>query len=954
MPTKIPRKTVNPEDRTPKEIALERIQNAVHTKATSLDLNGLDLTSIPKEIALLTDLKELDLGRNKLKSLPDEVFSLTNLEVLRVGGSHPENINEVIDRVEDGRQKNRLDSVIRIHEAEKIPALATQIGPKGNLLEGLPTNIVNLRHLRVLDICSNHLKRVPQEIFQLKGLVEIDLSYNEIQELPSRFRNLTNIEILDFRHNKVGRVPMGIFDLNKLRYLNFSENPIQVLPPEIEKCNNLIILNLGGCNLDRLPEAIGKLVKLRWLVLEGNHLASLPSNISRLSEMEVFEGNKNKISALPHGMRELKKLHIFNVLDNPLGIPPEIAERFDEPKSILNYYFSTIEQKRKAINEIKLLIVGQGSVGKTSIVQQILYGVFDPNQTKTEGISINQWTIDNAQQTVSSTVDGQLSIKLNIWDFGGQEIMHATHQFFLTKRSLYLLALDARLTQEENRVEYWLKIIQSYGGESPILIVGNKTDQHPLDIDRTGLQKKYPNIVGIIETSAATGAGIAVLKAEIIKQVATLPHVRDLLPETWFMVKSKLEELGRDKNFITQDEYFSMCSTNEVTDETSQHTLIGFLHDLGVVLHFQDDPRLEALGILNPQWVTNGVYKILNAKSLFKNKGVLTRPMLNNILKSQSYPSNKRMFIVDMMKKFELCYDLEKDTTFLVPDLLPKDEPRELDFGGIPAFQYDYPVLPSSIITRLIVRMNQNIYEEIVWRTGVLLKIGKNLALVKADIEDKKISIVIDGVEYTRRDALSAIRFQLDEIHYTIKGLDPQKRIPIPNAPDAEPLDYEYLLQLERDGDLETLPVKNGDRLVKVNIRQLLSGVESEALRQQSTANITNIYVAGDVRGSNVIVGNENTATIVNKSFNRIYRKIERSSRTEAEKKKLTTQVKEIEQEVAKGDQASESFLSRRLRNLKKMAPDIADVALSALTGPGMAISMIVKKVAKKIKDETK
>ena len=123
------------------------------------------------------------------------------------------------------------------------------------------------------------------------------------------------------------------------------------------------------------------------------------------------------------------------------------------------------------------------------------------------------------------------------------------------------------------------------------------------------MQKKYPNIAGILETSATTGAGIEALKAEIAEQVDTLPHVRDLLPETWFTVKSKLEKLGRDKNFITQDEYLGLCGANEVTDETSQHTLIGFLHDLGVVLHFQDDPRLEALGILNPQWVTNGVYK---------------------------------------------------------------------------------------------------------------------------------------------------------------------------------------------------------------------------------------------------------------------------------------------------------------------------------------------------------
>ena len=537
--------------------------------------------------------------------------------------------------------------------------------------------------------------------------------------------------------------------------------------------------------------------------------------------------------------------------------------------------------------------------------------------------------------------------------------MHATHQFFLTKRSLYLLVLDSRLTQEENRVEYWLKIIQSFGGESPVLIVGNKTDQHPLDIDRTGLQKKYPNIVGILETSAATGAGIEALKAEIAKQVDALPHVRDLLPETWFTVKSKLEGLGKDKNFITQDEYLNLCDTNDVKDETSQHTLIGFLHDLGVVLHFQDDPRLEALGILNPQWVTNGVYKILNWKPLFENKGVLTLAMLNDILKPPDYPSDKRLFIVDMMKKFELCYDIpygydvEPDKIFLIPDLLPKDQPEGIELKNVPAFEYQYPVLPSSVITRFIVRMNQHIENNVAWRTGVVLKIGNNQAIVIADIEDKKISIYIDGLEHTRRDALSAIRYQLDEIHSTIKGLNPQKRIPIPEAPNAEPLDYDYLLQLEREG-IDELPVKDGNRLVKVDVRKLLSGIESETTRKETASNITNVYVAGNVTESNIVVGNENTITITKNIFKPIYRAIEKSSRNENEKADLVADVNDIESEISKGEQADESFLARRLRNLKKSAPDIAEVALSALSGPGAAISTIVKKVAEKIKAEAK
>ena len=232
--------------------------------------------------------------------------------------------------------------------------------------------------------------------------------------------------------------------------------------------------------------------------------------------------------------------------------------------------------------------------------------------------------------------------------------------------------------------------------------------------------------------------------------------------------------------------------------------------------------------------------------------------MLDEILNLPEYPHGKRLFIVDMMKKFELCYDIEPDKTFLVPDLLPKDEPAELKFNGVPAFEYVYPVLPSSVITRFIVRMNQKIENHFVWRTGVVLKIGENTALVKADIEDRKITIAIDGVEHTRRDALSAIRYQLDEIHGSIKGLDAQKRVPIPNAPNAEPLEYDYLLMLEREGD-ETCRVKDGSRLVTVNVRQILSAIESESQRKERGGNITNIYIGGDVKDSSIVAGDHDT-----------------------------------------------------------------------------------------------
>jgi len=582
------------------------------------------------------------------------------------------------------------------------------------------------------------------------------------------------------------------------------------------------------------------------LDLSGLKISRLPDSVWDLNSLESLDIRDNNIKSMPIDIFNLGNLKYLNISNNPIPIPPEIRDKTTDASAILSAYFGKNQRtflkkdteqvyERRLLHEAKVLFVGQGSVGKTSLIHRIISDTYNQSQNKTEGISINQWQIGGNQK--SKILRGRVQfdkqiihisnlnspIRLNIWDFGGQEIMHATHQFFLTKRSLYLLVLDARLTQEENRVEYWLKIIQSFGGESPVLIVGNKTDQHPLDIDRTGLQKKYLNIVGILETSAATGAGIDALKAEIAKQVATLPHVRDLLPETWFTVKSKLEELGRDKNFITEDEYYSLCGANDVTDETSQHTLIGFLHDLGVVLHFQDDPRLEALGILNPQWVTNGVYKILNSHELFQNQGTLTLPILNKTLNPPEYPSNKRLFIVDMMKKFELCYDIEPDKSFLIPDLLPKDEPFTGEWDGALAFQYHYNVLPTSIISRFIVRMNAFIHKTI-WRSGVVLKSGGNTALVKADTEDRKIYIWVAGDENTRRDFLAMVRGEFDAIHRTIAKIEVTERVPLPTALEAAPIDLTFLQKLANEGR-ESLPVQIGNEIIDVNVRKLLDSI---------------------------------------------------------------------------------------------------------------------------------
>ena len=699
----------------------------------------------------------------------------------------------------------------------------------------------------ILDLSYLNLRELPEEIVQLSNLVSLDISNNEFNFFPKIIGQL-NLSQLFVHKNQLPHLPKEIKNLRNLTWLTVGENQLTYLPEELGDLVNLVVLGAGKNQISELPKEIGWLEKLDSLHLPNNNIVTLPKEIIGLVNLTSINLSNNQIGFLPEGFQNLKKLKGLWLDNNPLPISPEILKKGNEPRVILEYYFS---QRKEHLNECKVLVVGQGSVGKTSLVQRLVKGKVNQDLSKTQGIDITRWEIESLQY---KSDDYRSRTNLNVWDFGGQEIMHATHQFFLTKRSLYLLVLDSRLSQEENRVEYWLKIIQSFGGESPILIVGNKIDQHPFDIDRSGLQKKYPNISGVFEVSATTGQNMQDLRSEITEQIFKLPHVRDLLPKSWFVVKNQLEELGKEKNFIRHDEFLSLCTKNNINEESSQRILIGFMHDLGIVLHYQEDPRLEALGILKPQWVTNGVYKILNSHTLFQNKGKLTISMLNTILDLPEYPRDKRLFIVDMMKKFELCYDIEPDKIFLVPDLLPKDEPFTGEWENALAFQYHYTVLPSSVITRFIVRMNELIYKT-VWRSGVILKSGENTALVKADTEDKKVYIWINGAETTRRDFLSAIRGQFEMIHKTITKLEVREKVPVPGQEDIV-VDFQHLLTLEQMGMNEYLP--EGMKEL-VSVKQLLNGVSKQEDRQRGGGTV-NIH--GNVQGSNIVAGNENQAGV--------------------------------------------------------------------------------------------
>jgi internalin A len=658
---------------------------------------------------------------------------------------------------------------------------------------------------------GNRPRRLTEQARISKSLIEA-----RIQEVHKNRKTILNLSNLGLT-----KLPESVIRLSHLQVLYLDDNQLTWLPKSVAQLSQLHTLSLSGNRLMTLPASVIQLWQLRTLYLDGNQLATLPESIAQLSQLENLALHHNQLTMLPEALRKLFRLEQLYLHGNEaLGLPAEVLghpSTSAKPVEILDYYFRTRGEKRP-LNEAKLLLVGRGAVGKTSIVNRLIHEIFT-HEKKTEGIKITEWPLTVGEK--------RNSVRLNVWDFGGQEIMHATHQFFLTERSLYLLVLSGREGVEDADAEYWLKLIQSFGGNSPVVLVLNKIKEHPFDVNRNALQRKYPFIREFVKTDCEDATGIEELRRTVERETDNLKHLRDAFPASWFSIKDKLA--GMKKNYLSFEEYREECAKLGEEDSQAQESLAFHLHNLGIALNYRDDTRLKDTHVLNPHWVTSGIYKILNANRLEKQKGDISLKDLPAILDAQDYPEEMHGFLLDLMKKFELCFDLEgKEGVYLIPELLDKQQPidaNEFDPAGCLNFQYHYPVLPEGLLPRFVVRTHVLSDETPRWRTGVILKLEDNLALVRADAQERRVLINIKGPVVGRRRLLSVIRANFDRIHGSIKNLKPVEIVPLPRQPD-EFVSYVNLLAWEKNG-ADKFPMIVDGSVTELDVQQLLNGVET-------------------------------------------------------------------------------------------------------------------------------
>ncbi len=625
--------------------------------------------------------------------------------------------------------------------------------------------------------------------------------------------------------------------LLNLRHLGCHSTPVSDLSP----LAGLLNLRHLGCHSTPVSDLspLAGLLNLQELYCSNTPVSDL-SPLAGLLNLQKLSCDFTQVSELsplfPIIEKRIKvKWKSFDgtggifIKDCPLISPPvSIAQQGNE--AILRWF---AEQKRvgtQKVNEARLLLLGQGGSGKTTLKEKLRdknAKMPEPDAT-TLGIEVTLMP--------HQTSDGG-DFTVHVWDFGGQNIQKYAHQFFLSDSVVYAVLSNER--EQNPNFQYWLNIIELLGKDSPMFIVQNERDGHAEPLKNiTQIQERFPKNFKSVEQvnlkNAATDARFDILKQRLFYEATQLPHTRREFLSSFVNVRRKLQTLSETEHSISYKDFKKLCRDEGIEDELLMQDYAQTFTFLGIALHFSDDIHLKTQVFLRPKWIIDALFKLLYHPKVEQQQGRFSENDADNIWCEPEHDGMHGV-LLRLMEKFHLCYPIEGSKNCIVPQRLPARTEAFVPPADATQVLYRYKFMPSGILTQLTCRLHHRIEGASVWSDAVQFvdKSGMGRAFVR-ELQSEH-SIEINAFGNQKADILNQVVDILDDIHANSKfgNLRFEKLVPCPCAEcanrrsrqeEAEFFDYDFLLELLREGETESDRCRLSKR--KFPIRDILKNAQ--------------------------------------------------------------------------------------------------------------------------------
>jgi len=300
---------------------------------TSIGVNMSDLPSSLWKAKYATLHTIILSGAPKLQNMNPKLGNLQSLTCLSMRACQISSICEAIEHLGGTLTKldlgeNRIE-VVPEFVGSKLMSLQTLSLDKNRIMV-LPKSLNSLSNLMNLDLSGNSVSALDAGLAQCSNLVSVSLASNHFTDIPSFLDKLKSLQSLDISSNRIDRVVRtGVWMLPKLAQLNLSSNLIGDIPAEVCLAQQLNSLQWENNRCRKVHEGLFTLTKLVHLKLARNQIAELSERVSRLSSLQDLDLSSNQFDIIPHQLFTLPLLNESNLIidDNPFrSIPIEIRE----------------------------------------------------------------------------------------------------------------------------------------------------------------------------------------------------------------------------------------------------------------------------------------------------------------------------------------------------------------------------------------------------------------------------------------------------------------------------------------------------------------------------------------------------------------------------------------------------------------------------------------------------